>query len=186
MLWKSIYLCKFVFVYYPKWLYCIMLTLLRVCCFLKSQTMKLVLPQICNLQMFKVCVCVCVRARVCVRVTFQLSSWPASTPPHPAPLHLPPLTCLLPLLALLLRLPIQLGITGLHIIFCSTSESRLFKISVIFLSLCVYLISSVHLQRAPGVHAFAVGRCVRQKFVSREKSLKKKKKNGNASNVSLR
>lgn len=78
-----------------------------------------------NLHMFKdVCVCVC-----CPSV--------------------PPLTCLPPLA----RLPIQLRITGLHIIFCSTSESRLFKISVIFLSLCVYPSLSVQLQRAPGVHA---------------------------------
>lgn len=126
-----------------------MLTLLRVSSFLNSQTMKLVLPQVCSLQMFKVCVHVCASACVSALLSNFHPDPPAPCPTPP--LFTPPLTCLLPLLALLLRLPIQLGITGLHIIFCSTSESRLFKISVIFLSLCVYLISSVHLQGAPPV-----------------------------------
>lgn len=77
----------------------------------------------------------CVR-RLWVCVPAFLSNF-HSDPPQP-PSTPPPSSCLPSLLALFLLLSIQLGITGLHIIFCSTSESRLFKISVIFLSLCVY------------------------------------------------
>lgn len=70
---------------------------------------------------------------VCLCISFQLSYR---------------LSCLPSLLTLFLLLSVQLGITGLHIIFCSTSESRLFKISVIFLSRCVYLMGLfVHLQK---------------------------------------
>lgn len=63
-----------------------MLTLLRVSSFLKPQTIKLVLLQICHLQMFKVCVRVCASACVCPRYfpTFILTrQHPA--PPHPSP-----------------------------------------------------------------------------------------------------
>lgn len=85
--------------------------------------------------------CVCVQSvGVCVPAfLFNFHSPNNSHTPTPLSLSLPrhPLTCLPSLLTLFPLLSIQLGITGLHIIFCSTSESRLFKISVIFLSLCL-------------------------------------------------
>lgn len=101
---------------------------------------------------------------------------------QPAPpsnsLHLHPFTWLPSLLTQFLLLPIQLGITGLHIIFCSTSESRLFKISVIFLSLCVYLMGlTVHRQGARVCfwYTCVASKCgICQRFVTRERNAQKR------------
>lgn len=124
-------------------------------------------------------------------VRTRLTLIPTPPPRHqPASssLHFHPLTCLPSLLTLFLLRSIQLGITGLHIIFCSTSESRLFKISVIFLSLCVYLMGlSVHLQRA-AVFAVVASGCIQMLHLSEVCDEREQQvwRSGDASNVPLR